>query len=356
MPLSTTSPPAGTEAAELRRRLVADAEDRIHRLLDLETEKWTAAGGRPAELVASVRRIVDAGGKRLRPAFCVTGYLSAGGDPGSGDDVVRAAAALELLHVFALIHDDVLDDSAVRRGAETVHSTYASDHLRRGMLGEPRRYGEGVAILAGDLAHVYADGMAAQLPPAARQIWTELRTEMIVGQFLDVLAAAEALMDVRTARWIAVCKSGHYTIHRPLTLGAAVAGRTDLNGVFQRYGALVGEAFQLRDDLIDVTGDSGITGKPTGLDAARHKMTLLLALAAEKDDRVRKLVGAPAREHDAAERLHTLLRECGVVDDVERLIQELVDDACAVIREAPLDREWREELIEMAHRVAYRDH
>jgi geranylgeranyl diphosphate synthase type I len=356
--MPTTSSPAGTEAAAILRSLVADADERIRQLLEAETRKWSPVGERSADLVADVRRITDAGGKRLRPAFCVAGYLAAGGSPGHREDVVEAAAALELLHVFALIHDDVLDASPVRRGVQTLHTAHEGEHRRHGLAGEPRRYGEGIAILAGDLAHVYADSMTAGLPPAARAIWADLRTEMIIGQYLDVRSAAEPRIDVRLARWIAVCKSGHYTINRPLALGAAVTGRTDLKEVFHRYGARAGEAFQLRDDLIDLTGDAAVTGKPTGLDATGHKMTLLLALAAEKDQRVRELVErtGPSREPESARRLNGLLRESGVVDDVERLIERLVGDACDAVMSAPIERAWREVLVEMAHQVAYRDH
>ncbi|TDB90709.1 polyprenyl synthetase family protein [Actinomadura sp. KC216] len=353
--MSTTRSAASADVRTAREHLVRGAEQRIHRLLAAEVAKWSSLGHGSTDLVAAVQRMMDAGGKRLRPAFCVAGYLAAGGDPERADEIVDAAAAVELLHVFALIHDDVLDNSPVRRGVETIHVTYGREHQDRGLTGDPRRYGEGVAILAGDLSHAYADGLAARLPAAAREVWAELRAEMIVGQFMDVRAAAESLMDTGLARWIAVCKSGHYTIHRPLALGAAVAGRTDLDELFRRYGTWVGEAFQLRDDLIDLTGDSAVTGKPTGQDTAGYKMTLLLTLAAERDHRVRDLVRRPGRDRPAAADLHTLLRESGVAVQVEHLIGELVGKASALLHDAPLPPPWRAELIEMAHHVAYRD-
>jgi geranylgeranyl diphosphate synthase type I len=178
---------------------------------------------------------------------------------------------------------------------------------------------------------------------------------MIVGQYLDVKAAAEASADVRLARWIAICKSGHYTIHRPLTLGAGLAGRPDLAAAFEEYGVALGEAFQLRDDPIDAFGDSANSGKPTGLDAERHKMTPLVALAAERDDRVRAMVSAGSAADWDAERLSALFAESGVRDQAERHIDALVDRACAALDAAPIAEPWRQTLVDLADKVARRD-
>jgi geranylgeranyl diphosphate synthase type I len=182
----------------------------------------------------------------------------------------------------------------------------------------------------------------------AREIWTELKTEVIIGQYLDVAVAAEFLPDPALSRWIADCKSGRYTIHRPLQLGASVAGRDDLADVFGRYGHALGEAFQLRDDLIDAFGDSDVSGKPAGLDFEGNKMTLLLALAMERDNRIGDLVsGDPAP-------LRRALEEMGVRSEVEKRIDGLVEEAQQAIAEAPVEPGWREELSAMAVRTAYR--
>jgi geranylgeranyl diphosphate synthase type I len=269
--------------------------------------------------------------------------------------IVEVSAALELLHAFALLQDDVLDNSPLRRGATTVHVRCAEEHRLHGWRGEARRYGEGVAVLAGDLAFAYADRLMSGLPPRAREVWDELRTELIVGQYLDIAAAAEFLVDPGLCRWIALCKSGRYTIYRPLALGAAIAGRHDLIPVLAAYGLALGEAFQLRDDLIGAFGDSKLTGKPAGLDFDQQKMTLLLALAVRRDERVRRLVAAGGEGSWDAAALRPLLIEIGVRDEVERSIAQLVERASAAIAEAAIDRRWREELASMALQVAYRD-
>ncbi|GAA3971062.1 polyprenyl synthetase family protein [Thermobifida alba] len=335
----------------LRNRLMEQVEARLTDLLDTERKRWAEVDPRAAVPVDAVADLVAAGGKRLRPAFCVSGYLAAGGDPGDRA-VVDCAAALELVHAGALIHDDVLDASDLRRGAPAVHTRYTAEHRFRGWRGEARRYGEGTAILSGDLANILADRLTQSLPARARPLWNELLTEIIIGQFLDVTVAAEGVVDPELSRWIAVCKSGRYSIHRPLLLGALVAGREDLAATFEEYGEALGEAFQLRDDLIDAFGRSEAAGKPVGLDLEQHKMTLLLALAVRRDPRVRELVDSPEWDVPA---LRDLLSGSGIRTEIERRIDGLVARAVAAVNQAELDEAWRGELVVMAREVAYRD-
>ncbi|MDN3354909.1 4-hydroxy-3-methylbut-2-enyl diphosphate reductase [Actinomadura sp. DC4] len=349
------SPPSGLglpPRGDARTALLDQAGARIEDLLGTERARWAAVDARAAVPIEAIEELVAAGGKRLRPAFCVSGYLAAGGTADQ-DAVVAAAAGLELLHAFALIHDDILDNSPTRRGAPTVHARHAGIHAARGWAGEPRRYGEGVAILVGDLAFGYANRLAGGLTGAAMEIWTELGTEMLIGQHLDIALAAELVPDPDLSRWVAVSKSGRYTIHRPLALGAAIAGRPDLQAAFEAYGIAAGEAFQLRDDLLDAFGDSAATGKPAGLDVSEHKMTLLLALAAAEDARVARLV-EDGRNWDPA-RLHAALLASGVREEIEQRIDRLVADARTALATAPLADGWRERLGEMAAQVAYRD-
>ncbi|MFH8497253.1 polyprenyl synthetase family protein [Streptomyces coeruleorubidus] len=326
---------------------------RIHSVLTEESVRWAAIDPRCAAFVDAVTAITTAKGKLLRPRFCLLGHLAAGGDP-ADPRAVDAAAALELLHSFALLRDDVLDDSPLRRGAVTAHERHAKDHRARRLRGEPRRYGEGVANLAADLAHVYADRLTRALPEEAGAVWDETRVEVTVGQYLDIAVAAEGVADPHLSRWIAICKSGRYTIQRPLQLGAALAGRPDLADVFEGYGLPLGEAFQLRDDLIDAFGDSEDTGKPTGLDLERFKMSYLLSLAVSRDERIRELAAEPAG-HDGAARMRGLLVATGVADEVEQRIAHLVDRARRAVADAPLVPRWRTELMDLTTRVAYRD-
>ncbi|WP_240138468.1 polyprenyl synthetase family protein [Streptomyces sp. MUM 178J] len=343
---------SGVTAHEARNRILARVERRIQEFIAEERREWAALNPDSTELIDCVARMVGSGGKRLRPAFCIAGYLAGGGDPDS-QVVVDAAAALELLHTFALLHDDVMDDSELRRNEPTAHVLHSSLHERRDWRGEPRRYGESVAVLAGDLALVYAERLLADCPPHARRTWGDLCTELMIGQFLDVRAAARFDPDPELSSWIALFKSGRYTVYRPLAMGAELAGAGHLLDAFRTYGLALGEAFQLRDDLLDAFGSSESTGKPAQLDFKQHKMTLLMSFALRGNAEVSALVGDDLTAADPQE-LHDLLVRTGCRDDVEATIDERLRTAQTAVQ-GVLDPVWSAELCTMAHQAAHRD-
>src|SRR3954470_13475381 len=297
-------------------------------LLDAETERWGGSDTALAEPFSHLRDLVLAGGKRLRPAFCHWGFVGAGGH---ADDplVVDAGAALELLHTFALVHDDIMDDSRTRRGMETVHAAFEDRHAASGWGGEARRFGEGVAILVGDLAFVYADILLADAPRAAVQVFGERRLEVNIGQYLDLLGTARRDATPELAERICQYKSGKYTIERPLHLGAALAGRLDeLEGWYTRYGMPLGEAFQLRDDLLGVFGDSSVTGKPVGDDLREGKPTALFALARQRARGadaalLESRFGAADLGSDDVAAIQRVLTETGARHDIGERVERL---------------------------------
>lgn len=345
---------AGEQGADLARRtrtgLLRQVEDRLSQLLAAERAHWAQVDERTVVPIDALAGLIAGGGKRIRPAFCIAGYLAAGGDEAE-PGIVAAAAALEMLHVSLLVHDDILDDSAQRRGLPTVHARHTALHHDQGWQGESRRFGEGVGILAGDLAMSYAEQLMSAAPAAAAAPWHQLCSEVLIGQYMDLAAAAEFSADPAVSRLIARIKSGRYTIHRPLVVGAAAAGRGDLAAAFAEYGEAVGEAFQLRDDLLDAFGDSADTGKPAGGDFTQHKMTLLLGWAVQRDDSIATLITEPGH---SSEEIRAYLVDTRVPDDVETHIADLVDLGCKAIADAPIDQVWREELTTMARKVAYR--
>jgi geranylgeranyl diphosphate synthase type I len=305
---------------------------RLTAVLDEELVRWRSLDPALAAPLESLRTLVLGGGKRLRPAFCHWAFVGAGG---AADDprVLDTGAALEFLQAFALVHDDVMDGSATRRGVPAIHTEFADRHRRAGWRGEARRFGEGVAILAGDVAHVYADRLMSGAPPAALALWHELRIELNVGQYLDIEATARAAVDIDTARRIARYKSGKYTIERPLELGAALAGRVELADPLIRYGHPLGEAFQLRDDLLGAFGDADRTGKPVGDDLREGKPTPLLALAHERADPGQRAVlggvGRPDLTPEQIVELQAVLVDTGaeaaVIDEIDRLTGRALD-------------------------------
>lgn len=215
-------------------------------------------------LIDELLRLVRAGGKRLRPAFCYWGYRAAGGV--DGEPIVKAAAALELLHTMALVHDDLIDGTAERRGVPTTMPHLSDQARERGLgTGDPESFGESAALLVGDLAAVLADrlllesGFQASALARALAPYHEMRTDMAIGQYLDI---AVVPVDPAAARRIAALKGGSYSVEGPLLIGAALAGGTTLVQTrLRRFGAPLGEAFQLRDDLQDGDGRHPVTAK-----------------------------------------------------------------------------------------------
>jgi geranylgeranyl diphosphate synthase, type I len=335
------------------------AEARICTLLDEEARRWADVDPMLAEPIVALRELVASGGKRLRPAFCHWAYVGAGGPPGS-DVVVDVGAALELLHTFALVHDDVMDGSDLRRGQAAIHRRFMTRHGAVGGRGEGRRFGEGAAILVGDFAFVYADLLFHDVPDAARRIFDELRLELCVGQYLDLVGTASGSSDADQAARIERYKSGKYTVERPLHLGAALAGRfDDLADPLSAIGLPLGEAFQLRDDLLGVFGDSAVTGKPVGDDLREGKLTPLMAAAAARADAAHRPLLARVGSADLADTevadLQAFLVDCGACDQVETAIEALVEESLRALRRAPITPEARTALEELATYVAWRD-
>jgi geranylgeranyl diphosphate synthase type I len=336
-----------------------DVEDRIRRVLEVERDRWTAVDGWLAEPIELLADYVLAGGKRLRPLFCCLGYLGAGGDPESGE-WLDIAAGLELLHAFALLHDDVMDGSAVRRGRPALHRRLAADHAVGGWRGDARRFGEGVAVLLGDLAFACADRLVRSAGATVGAVWDELRIELMMGQYLDVKAAARGRAPTERALIVARYKSGAYSVERPLHLGAAQAGGTAaLRDAYTAFGRPLGEAFQLRDDVLGVFGDEMTTGKPVGEDLREGKPTVLLALAlAQSPSSAAGLlarVGADDLTVEEVVRLRELFVDCGAAAGVERMIDERHASALDALHAMDVPESVRDCLRVLAARCTWRD-
>ncbi len=314
------------------------------------------------DLPQVIETMISNGGKRFRPVLTYLGWLSASGRAREIGHVhvVRAGAALELLHLFALVHDDVMDESDSRRGRPTVHTRAAQQHTEAGGRGDPLRFGESVAVLLGDLAHAEADALAAELPPSMRKIWRSLVIELVAGQRRDITGGAAGRRDLWHARQVARLKSGAYTVERPLELGAAAAQAPEVvYACLAGYGREVGEAFALRDDLLGVIGDPARTGKPSGDDLISGKPTVIVALAQERLSGGARVVldriGRPDLSREDVRTLQEALAEFGVISAVERRIAGHVDKALSALNDRSLDPDGAEQLARMAHQIAWRD-
>jgi geranylgeranyl diphosphate synthase type I len=343
---SVTSP---LDLYDLRVRVQAavDAE------MSVQRDVLTPVGEELSPLVDSVVRLI-AGGKRLRAAFLYWGYR-ASGRPDS-DALIRLACAMEFFQAAALLHDDVMDGSDTRRGMPSAHRALADRHADAGWLGDSNRFGESGAILAGDLCLQWSDEMYATcgLPTAelerGRRTFDTMRTQLMGGQYLDLLESArgwdrlDTTARIASARNVIRYKSAKYTIEHPLLIGAAVGGVPAADRAhLSAYGLALGEAFQLRDDLLGVFGDPAATGKPAGDDLREGKRTVLVALALEAADAdqaalVDKLFGQPDLDAGGVDQLRDVLLETGAVDEVERMITSLATQSRdALGRAASLD-------------------
>lgn len=339
--------------------VAAPVEARLRSILEAERARWVAIDADLAEPLDVLTRFVLDGGKRLRPAFCHWAFVGAGGTP-DDSGVIDAGAAFEMLHAFALIHDDVMDGSSTRRGESTVHATFDADHQESAWSGEARRFGEGIAILIGDLAEVYADRLMSNAPAAAFEVWNELKIELNIGQFLDVLGAARGGVDLQTARRIVRYKSGKYTIERPLHVGAALAGRLDeLEEPLSRYGEPLGEAFQLRDDILGTFGDSARTGKPVGDDLREGKPTPLLAIALERavpaQLQILERIGSLDLSLDEIFEIQSVFTDTGALAEIESIISQLTVQAINTLEMIDVTTEARGALEALAIYVGARD-
>jgi len=291
-------------------------------------------------LVDSLENLV-AGGKRLRPAFAYWGYLAAGGKDCA--EILRACAALEFLQACALVHDDVMDNSDTRRGAPAVHKQFETIHNQGNWLSDPTRFGLGAAILIGDLALSWADeliftsGLTSAQISRANEIYHVMRTELMAGQYLDLLEQVRGEITVERSATVIRFKSAKYTIERPLLMGAAIADASpEVLSALSQYGLALGEAFQLRDDILGVFGDAEITGKPIGDDLREGKQTMLIARAREIGTNeqimlIDSALGNQSLSELEVKKVQDALIESGVHDDIEKRIASQLNTALNAI-------------------------
>lgn len=336
-------------------------DSRLRSLLEEETHRWSEFDTDLAQPFHELSRLVLLGGKHLRSAFCFWGFVGAGGDP-IDNRVIDAGAAIELMHAFALFHDDVMDGSATRRGAPTTHTMFAQQHETQHLVGESRRFGEGVAILIGDLAFVYADQLLADAPPQVWKIWNELRIELNIGQYLDLLGTAQSERQRAKTERICRYKSGKYTIERPLHLGAVLANpeqSSEVLAALSAYGLPLGDAFQMRDDVLGVFGETAVTGKPVGDDLREGKPTPLMAIATaranEQQLHVLQLVGTARLNDSQIADVQQVMIETGALAELEAQIHTLTDKALAAAQVAPITQDARDSLVELANFVSWRE-
>jgi geranylgeranyl diphosphate synthase, type I len=296
------------------------------------------------------------GGKCLRSTFMYLGWLC--GAPAS-DAGLSAAASLELLHAFALLQDDVMDDSASRRGRPSAHIQFADWHSRRRLSGSSRRFGESAAILLGDLCLIWAEQMLRDSGLQNHHLvrgwprYDAMRTELAVGQFADLAIDVRELPTLEAVLEVARRKSGNYTVRRPLEIGAAMAGCDEqVLAALGDYGSAIGEAFQMRDDILGIFGSPATTGKPNK-DLIERKATSVVVAAHQLADgptrrQLRELMASDRLDDAALDHWRTLIVATGAVQWIEELIASRVQEARKALDCNIIDHPVTAALLDMA--------
>ena len=332
-------------------RLAAMQAELGRRLPPFFAAKRGEAEGTLADLADAVAALVLGGGKRLRPALVAESARAFGG--GDAAAVLAVATATELLQAYLLIHDDIMDHAELRRGVPTVHARFRDEHRRQELAGDAEEHGRSMAILAGDLAHtwaweLYLDGrrQAAQTVDAAAldRTFLAMCQEVVGGQFLEMrlpLAAGPVAEEDLTR--VLRLKSGRYSVERPMELGARLAGVDDADvlAALSRLGAATGEAFQLRDDVLGVFGDTAELGKSVASDLVEGKYTFLVHYALEAAPSAERAwlaaaLGDPELDDDEVDELRDIIRRAGALDRVLERIDRRLADARRALDELPV--------------------
>lgn len=361
--------PASPDPARLEeiRRGVAEA---LASFLARQQAVLRGIGDDLEPCLAAIEDLLTAG-KRLRSAFCYWGWRSAGGR--DCPEILGTAAALELLQASALVHDDVIDASDTRRGQPAVHRRFAAWHAEAAGSGAADQFGVGAAILIGDMLLTWANelywsgGLIPGVLSSGAPVWATLQTELAAGQFLDLLGQVNGSTSVADALRVITYKSARYTTERPLQLGATLATAVSqappaaaLTGALTRYGDRLGIAFQLRDDVLGVFGDTARTGKPVGGDISEGKRTVLIAVARQRADPrqaaiLDRYLGDRSLAGDAIAEVRTVLTDTGAVAECENLISAYRKEAIAALDGAPIAGDAGAALTALADIVTDRD-
>jgi geranylgeranyl diphosphate synthase, type I len=357
--VSAVGPDVGAVGPTVTRpddALITRVDAALRTFLDGRAASLAAVGPELRPVVDAARRIVLHGGKRLRPRFAYWGWRSVRSAADDDAALVTAAASLELLHSCALVHDDLIDASGTRRGHPAAHTAFESLHRAEGWPGDARRFGGAAAILLGDLLLSWADALfaSAQLGDPAQQVYDKMREFVMAGQYLDVLVQARGGFSTDDALRVVEFKTSKYTVEGPLHLGAGAAGGgPEVLAALTAYALPIGEAFQLRDDVLGVWGDPLETGKPAGDDLLEGKRTLLVALAMQRADTAQadllcRSLGVRTLDAHQVHQLREVIVKTGALDDVEQRIATRTAEARGGLAAAPIAAEARAALDALA--------
>ena len=365
-------------------RLAELVERRLAGFCDEKREQFHEIDPELAGLIASVQRLLT-GGKRFRALFAYWAWASVLPDTNDSEtqrDRERASiamidicASLEMFHAAALVHDDVMDSSDTRRGFPSVHKQFENLHESEMWVGSKDRFGQAVAIIAGDMmlgwsSDLFERGLKTLGDPeraeAARSEFSRMRFEVMAGQYLDVLEensgpVRKQELAVSRANRVMLYKTAKYSIEAPMLIGAAVAGAEPaIRRGLTAFAIPLGMAFQLRDDVLGVFGDSTKTGKPAGDDLREGKRTILVALSRESlgSSTLKifdELLSNRALTQEQITLLQQTIKGCGALERVEYMIDEYGRESLRNLEALSIESYAKAQLDLLAKKVLQRE-
>jgi geranylgeranyl diphosphate synthase type I len=348
---------------------IAAVDQQLANILSAELDARAGEYGAEATLLADAAREAVAGGKRMRAQFAIAGWSAVAkvkdANAKAPEELWQLCASLELFQAAALVHDDLIDNSDTRRNRPSAHRALEARHKELGWAGDPAQFGRAAAVLLGDLLVALSDDALedaiASHPDAAslRAVYRQMRQDVTVGQFLDIAEeSAWALhpdeQHAERARRVIDLKSARYSIQMPLALGATLAGAdSEQLQALQNFGAPLGMAFQLRDDVLGVFGDPAVTGKPVGGDLREGKRTVLIALTrtsvpAGTRATIDELLGDQGLDDAQISLLQETIRASGALAEVGKLVDHYTQSAEQSLSGARLDNSAVNELRALA--------
>jgi len=349
---------SGKKALQFLSWFKGEIDPFLEAYFDQKIKEAAAIHPEAVVLVEEVRRFVAAGGKRVRPGFAYAAYVAANGR--SIDSILYASAALELLQAFALIHDDIMDKAALRRGKPSAHIAFEQFHQDRRFAGSSRDFGVSAAILAGDIALSFADELLNTSPFPSERIrraniyFDAVKKQVIFGQYLDITASNKRSVTEEDLLKIIEYKTAKYTVERPLHIGAALAGaESDTFDTFTYYGIPLGQAFQIQDDILGTFSSQEEIGKPVDSDIREGKKTLLIVKAYEfgrsADGKILdEVLGNKAATREQIESVRKIIRDTGALEYSQKLANKLISQAKEAVYDTKLIEEGKDYLIQAA--------
>lgn len=364
--------------------LLALIQQQLDEFCEQQREDFQAISPDLAPVVDYSKALLQ-GGKRFRALFAY--YAWAGTLPvalrkqspqelaASSEAMVGITSALEMFHAAALVHDDILDQSATRRGEPAVHKKFEALHRAAGYAGTPERFGIGGGVLTGDLLLSWSSEMfgralagapSQEIQDSCRDQFAKMRTEVMAGQYLDVLEENAALTrpvseGVWRANRVMLYKTAKYSLEAPMLIGAAFAGADEelLHG-FSTFAVPLGLAFQLKDDILGVFGDPTVTGKPVGDDLREGKRTVLVGLTREAlSTSVAKvfdeMLTSGELDEDQIKSLQQTIVGSGALAKTERMMEDLANQSLEALSTLEIAEPSRQKLQALALKVIQRN-